>query len=59
MITVCLTNIIGEVIYRIQITAAANQKQVQSIDLSGFQDGIYFMEVSSKDFKYLDKIIKQ
>lgn len=52
-------DLLGQTIDERVISAMANQKQSESFQIGTLQQGLYFIEISSGDFKYLEKIVKQ
>ena len=57
-VSVRFVNIVGQVIFENGIEAKANADQSHTFNISDLKPGIYFVEISSNDFKYVEKIIK-
>lgn len=53
-----LINIVGQVIFESSMEAKANTTQSHTFLMADLKPGIYFVEVNSIDFKYVEKIIK-
>lgn len=58
-VNVQFVNTIGQVIFENSMAAQANGDRSHTFFISDLKPGIYFVEVSSKDFRYTEKIIKQ
>jgi hypothetical protein len=59
LITIRLSNLIGEIVFQHSYFGTGIQNQTQTLSLSDFNSGVYFIEISSTERKYLKKIIKQ
>ncbi len=59
LITIRLSNLIGEIIFENSFFGIGIQNQTQPLSLSDFNSGVYFIEISSSKSKYVEKIIKQ
>ncbi len=58
-ISIRISNLIGEVVYQNSFYGIANQIQTRRLSLMELKRGIYFIEVGSTTFKFVEKIIKQ
>jgi len=58
-ISIRISNLIGEVVYQSSFYGIANQIQTHKLSLMELKRGIYFIEVGSTAFKFVEKIIKQ
>jgi dienelactone hydrolase len=57
-ISIRISNLIGEVVFQNSFSAVANQIQTHKFSLIELKCGIYFIEVRSTAFNYVEKIIK-
>ncbi len=58
-VSVRFVNIVGQVIFENKMAAKANMDLSHTFLISELESGVYFVEVSSADFKYVEKIIKK
>lgn len=58
-ISIRLTNVVGQEIFRKSLSAFSGVDELENVDLSEIKKGIYFIELSSSEFSYKEKIIKE
>jgi dienelactone hydrolase len=58
-IKLTLTNVIGQQVNQKTIKVVANEKRSEAFNLNGLEKGVYFMELSGKEFNYVRKVIKK
>jgi pimeloyl-ACP methyl ester carboxylesterase len=58
-ITVRIINIMGQEIFHRIIKTSLGANESEQFDLSGIDKGVYFIELSSAQFRYTEKIIKE
>ena len=54
-ITISLTNVLGQEVFVRQQSVAINAKEV--IDITAFAKGVYFLEIESKNGRFLEKVV--
>jgi hypothetical protein len=57
-ISIEIKNVLGETVYSETVKNAVG-KQVKSIDVSGFSNGVYFLQVQNGQQRFSEKFIKQ